>query len=416
MMHKLALPLSKERVILLAYAAGVIGVVGLYALLGMVRQGSPGALAPVRHAEVAVLVPLSGAQADVGKAVLRVVEQSVRTPPANVRPGNLAVTVSGYDTAGTPDGAANAAYRASLNPATIAVIGPLDARQVIAAVETLRDQKLAVLTPASTAPVLQVSRYSGLYRIPAPDDAQGRAIVEFLTQSLHRTDVFLIVEPSAYTRDILSTFTQAAQGRLRIAATLDLGQSSPPADIGQQLVDSQSNVVVYLGGLKNGRILVEAMSGASLALPVVGSDALNDPALLPVGNSVPVYYTSPILSLPAASDKESLATFRQVLGELANAPFACETAQATWFVLGALAQSLRQADQSPLLYSSQQARASIWHDLGQVAIALPGLTTGAVASFADGQKLPRTIYVYQVTSNAEWPLNRLVYAAREDKP
>ncbi|MBN1887320.1 MAG: ABC transporter substrate-binding protein [Thermoflexales bacterium] len=394
-MHKWLRLLSQERTTVALYVVVAACLLALYLLLGLVRGGGSIMAAPVKHVEVAVLVPLSGPQAPLGHSVLSVVQRVTASSMPDLK-------VTSYDTRGTPEGAAQAASLAALEPATIAVIGPLDARQVLAAAETLRGDKLALITPASTAPVLKTSQYPGLYRIPSTDDAQGQAVASFLRQSLHRTQIFLIAESSsASVQGVLRRFDDALantpEGQLRIARRLDVEEGRLPADLGRLVADSQADVVVYLGGTRNAQAILKAMNAAGLQVPLVGIDAMDVPSLSVTASSSAahgIYYTSPILDLTAAPEETALASYRQALGSLANAPFAYETAQAVWLVTGALSQ----AGQNPAA-----ARGAVWRNLAG---------SGTLSN------RPAEIYVYQATApsspSAGWH-STLVHVARTEE-
>jgi branched-chain amino acid transport system substrate-binding protein len=80
----------------------------------------PGTAGPVK---VAVLLPLSGANADLGKAMLEAAQLALFTT------GNDRLTLVPRDTSGTPDGAANAARSAIAEGAQL-ILGPLLAAEV----------------------------------------------------------------------------------------------------------------------------------------------------------------------------------------------------------------------------------------------------------------------------------------------
>src|SRR5947209_4536407 len=80
----------------------------------------PGPTGPVK---VAVLLPLSGANADLGKAMLEAAQLALFTT------GNDRLTLVPRDTSGTPDGAANAARSAIAEGAQL-ILGPLLAAEV----------------------------------------------------------------------------------------------------------------------------------------------------------------------------------------------------------------------------------------------------------------------------------------------
>ena len=399
-MEKPSLLSPKERTILWVYFLSAMGVLGLYLLLGVVRDGLPMA-PPADNAELAVLAPLSGAQKDLGYALLNVAGQAVAARPANLNLGNLQVTVVGYDTHGTADGAARGAQRAARNPATVAIIGPPDARQALAAAETLQEEDLALLTPASTAAVLPVGRMPGLFRLPAPDNIQGRAMVNFLlTQGWQ--NVFLIAEPYTYVQGVLDAFFAAAGEQVRLVGKINLGEEQLPADLAQRITDSQAEAVVYVGGPENALAVIRSMNAASLKVPVVSSDGINDPKVVEAATAgMPVYFTSPILNLPAFADQQTLAAYRGALATFAEAPYAYETTQATWMVLGALAQ--RSSALSPRAVVKRALEFTSLRGLNDETNTLVG-----------GQRRPLQVYIYQVSAEAKhWSQNPLVYVHQE---
>src|SRR5437764_7127010 len=83
-------------------------------------QPPPGPGGPVK---VAILLPLSGANAELGKAMLEAAQLALFTT------GNDRLTLMPRDTSGTPDGAANAARSAIAEGAQL-ILGPLLAAEV----------------------------------------------------------------------------------------------------------------------------------------------------------------------------------------------------------------------------------------------------------------------------------------------
>ena len=378
----------KERKILLWYATGFVVVLFLFILLSVIREGLPVPGAKSGHVELAVLVPLSGSQSEQGHTALQSVQQAAKNVPPGLKLNELEVTVVGYDTQSTPEGAASAAWSAARNPSTVAIVGPFDARQLVAAAEVLKGKDIAIISPASTAPTLPLKQYPGVYCIPADDNAQGRAIADFLQRGLNRTNVYLIAESTTYAEAIKETFTQTLQSRVHVVDTLQLGQGAWPSDLAQNITRSEADVIVFLGGSKNARSLLEALKTADLKLPIVGSDSLNDPALLPLPENSPIlYYTSPIVSLTAMPEDATFSIFKQALGNHTKSPFAYETTQAVWLVLGALSRPS----------SSDVERDVVWHKLASI-------------SLTSGPRFSRSIYVYQVDPNGQdWSLNNLIY-------
>ena len=397
-MQRLPSLTKREKIILLIFILSGIAALMLYLGLGVLRNGLPGNAALPGMVEIAVLLPFEGDQAALRETISGIVRAAVGHLPAGIELGAIQqIAITEYDTKGTPDGAAEAARRAARNPATIAIIGPLDARQALAAAETLQGESLAVITSSSTAPTLTVEAYPGLYRVPAIDYLQGQAIVEFLDGSLARRDVFLIASASAYMQKILDAFNQAARDRLRVVGALDLGQAASVEEITQQIIDSQANAIVFLGDLENFGSILGVLLKPEIDLPVVAPDSINDPAMLPlVGESIAMYYTSPILNMAGLPEEASLVDFREALGDHADDPFAYETTQAVWAVFAALS---RQGE-------GRTPRQAVWDNLEEITLGGLG---GVPYAFRGGQWFPVVTYVYQVDSAAGvWSSNPLV--------
>jgi ABC-type branched-subunit amino acid transport system substrate-binding protein len=158
----------------------------------------PGAGGPVK---VAVLLPLSGANAELGKAMLEAAQMALFTT------GNDRLTLVPRDTTGTPDGAAGAA-RAALADGAQLILGPLLAAEVDAVKPVAGEAKINVIA-FSTATQLAgdnvflmgflprqeivretaFARESGVSRfaVLAPNSEYGRLMTDALRETAGQT-------------------------------------------------------------------------------------------------------------------------------------------------------------------------------------------------------------------------------------
>ena len=386
----------KERNILLLCLGGAALAFLLYFGLGIFVSRKPVLAVPSGPAEIAVLCPASGGQAELCQGVQDVIRRTVENNPYD----DIEIIVTAYDSGQSPDDTASAAARAAQNPNTVAIIGPLDARQVAAAADSASPYNLIVVSPSSTASTLNVPAFSNLYRIPAPDDLQGAAIVDVLTRN-GTTDVFVIAEEIEFIPPILASFNTASQNRLRVVGNLLLTDAASISDAANQVQASQAQAVVILGSASAAKAIVEGMAAISLHIPVIGTDALNTNAILPLPGSseIPVLYTSPMLILPAAQDY-STNEYRQLLGDLSGKPFAYESAQAALMVISVLSVHMQ----------SGTPRQAVYDFLPQIQVSGYG---GYAYTFNQGQVTPQVIHVYIIDPQAsDWLLNPIVYSAR----
>src|SRR5438105_12477893 len=100
--------------------------------------GPPAAPGPGGPVKVAVLLPLSGANAELGKAMLEAAQMALFTT------GNDRLTLVPRDTTGTPDGAGGAA-RAALADGAQLILGPLLAAEVDAVKPVAGEAKINVI-------------------------------------------------------------------------------------------------------------------------------------------------------------------------------------------------------------------------------------------------------------------------------
>jgi branched-chain amino acid transport system substrate-binding protein len=163
----------------------------------------PGAGGPVK---VAVLLPLSGANAELGKAMLEAAQMALFTT------GNDRLTLVPRDTTGTPDGAAGAA-RAALADGAQLILGPLLAAEVDAVKPVAGEAKINVIA-FSTATQLAgdnvflmgflprqevvreaaFARESGLSRfaVLAPNSEYGRLMTDALRETARQAGATVV--------------------------------------------------------------------------------------------------------------------------------------------------------------------------------------------------------------------------------
>lgn len=388
---------KKEWMVLAAFAGVTALVVMLFFILQLIREGFPQANAPLNQAEVAVLIPFEGQQAEMGQAVLNATIKAVTTYPDDIQLQNIEkISVVSYDTKGTADGAAVAAEKAARNPATMFVVGLLDARQAQAAAEVLVDNQLAVITPTNSASVSDLSGVTNLYRIMTPDYYQSEAIVDFLLDQ-QLSSIYLIAEPSTYVKSNLDYFNVVANDRLKIVGGVDLSQQELPNDLAFQLLESEAQAVVFFGGSAAASTVIEKMNTGEQELVFIGCDLLDDPGLvIPQEGKVSVYYTSSSLRLGGLEEEEKLSFYEAALGDSASQPFAYETSQAVWFALEALEKRAEQ----------QTPREAVWRNLSRSNIR--GYQEHQY-SLSNHLRYPYEIFIYQAGLGQDWMSNSLVY-------
>jgi branched-chain amino acid transport system substrate-binding protein len=153
-----------------AYGPGGYG--GPPVPLGAAQPGYPGGAGPTGQ-RVAILLPLSGARADIGQAMLHAAQLALDGPAAS--------SLDPKDTGGTPAGAA-AAARAAIADGAGLILGPLTSAETAAVAPIARSANVAVLAftndPTQAQPgvwTLGITPGQQVRRLVAAAQAQGKS-------------------------------------------------------------------------------------------------------------------------------------------------------------------------------------------------------------------------------------------------
>jgi len=380
-----------DLLIIFAYGGAILATIVLFYLIGILRNGISLPAIDAHHIEIAILIPQTGAQAALGKNIEQVAKKSLDFYRKNNPNKNWDITLTTYDAGNNAHSAALAAQLAAQNMATVAIVGPINARQVIAAAVITQDKQIAIISPASTASVLDLTKFRNVYRIPAPDQYQGDAIVEYLSAQ-RKKNVFLIGEPGKYSDLILDRFKQAAKDRIKISGTAALNTGVPP-DLAQNLSSSKTDVIVFIGSSKYFSEIMNIAKTASASTPIIGVDAINEDKIArKLTGTEQVFFTSSILN-KGDGTSQLPEDYKKTLGNLAGQPYTYETSQAIWAILA----SLDQAGQN------SSARIEIQQTLN--SILLPGESGGRI-TFNGRQMQPAYVYVYSLRSSPGSPIHR----------
>ncbi len=138
-----------------------------------VGQSAPGAPSGAGGSRVAILLPLSGARADIGQSMLHAAQLALDAPGAP--------PLDAKDTAGTPEGAAAAAREAIAGGAGL-LLGPLTSAETAAVAPIARPAGVAVLAftndPSQAQPgvwTLGITPGQQVRRLVAASQAQGKS-------------------------------------------------------------------------------------------------------------------------------------------------------------------------------------------------------------------------------------------------
>lgn len=229
----------------------------------------------------------------------------------------------------------------------LAVIGPSNAIDAVAAGTILSAAKLAMVTPSVTTPSLATSGFSDFFR-DVPDDAvQGAADANFLVRSMSSSRLFVVSDASPYGDEITSALTNQATANhasvISQSAPVTTGcggtaNSSEYASVALAAVASQATSLFYGGYNCDFGLLLGALNNVGFHGVVLSSDGADASTLLSATSSSSAadgVYLSCGCSISAnASFNMAFTAMAHV--NAANASYAVESFDATNAVIAAL--------------------------------------------------------------------------------
>jgi ABC-type branched-subunit amino acid transport system substrate-binding protein len=278
----------KEKSILSSVSLITIGVLLIWGILTIINNGTLVNSIETDYFEIAVLVPINGPHSNLAESVISSVEYALANPPDKFKL-NKKVKFVYYDTRNTANGAYRAAKKASRNPSTLAILGPLSTRELVAVIDAVKDKKIPIFTPASCAPF--ESEYQYVYRFPAKDDIHGEALVSFLKHNLIKTNVVLIVSSSAKQSKQDASFSKVNPNGNTVLKKYDLKNNELPEGWLIEVKKRKVDVIVILGNQTVAQSISKEIEAASLTIPLIVDDSGQRAAEQILANPVffPVY-------------------------------------------------------------------------------------------------------------------------------
>ncbi|WP_028586270.1 branched-chain amino acid ABC transporter substrate-binding protein [Desulfocurvus vexinensis] len=246
------------------------------------------ATATAGHAKtlkVGSLSPLTGPYAADGndiangvRAAIAVVEQEGGIP------GYDAIELFAQDSACDPRQAVAAANKL-VNEKVAFVVGAYCSSATIPASETLDEESIPMLTPASTSEKVTERGLAHMYRLCGRDDDQSVVAVKFMVEHLKAGTVYIIDDKTTYSQGLADNVeTRAAATGIKVLGHDHVNQGDKDFSAVLTKVKQADPAVFYMS-------LQNSSSGALMAIqarrmginaPIIGQDAVYHPQLMEI--------------------------------------------------------------------------------------------------------------------------------------
>jgi len=234
-----------------------------------------------RQVTIGVAAPLTGEQADGGKAVLHGAQLAV--DDWNAKGGVLGkkIVLVSEDDKGDPDQALLVA-RKFMDDVDV-VIGHYNSNCTLAAEPLYDKRKVLVITPSSTNPEVTDKGYLTVFRVCGRDDQQGKSAAEFVADHFKDARVAIVHDNSAYGHDLVDEFLKNYEFKTAKKSVFHGSIQRSCVDIPDTVAKliKAKPTIVYFGGLwpQGARVLKELRKEGSKATFISG-DGCFDPSFL----------------------------------------------------------------------------------------------------------------------------------------
>lgn len=339
---------TKEKQTLLILLAIVGALLAVYLILGRLARGFLFTQSSKNTAKIALILPLTGDQAWIGKGQQAVAQAVLDAYQQELSEKDWSVSLSFADSGSRVNSSASAAQKAGQNLYVVALIAPYDSRQTLAAAETAARYSLPVIAPASSGGILSAYPADNLYFMVSQDNQEEALVSALVDKDL--TSAMLVVQPTDYWQAQVTAFNQVADKRVMVRGTLLLDEQSQTL-LAEKISSAEEppNVILFFGEPDGLQTLLGYMTAANIQLPIFSTDTIQDAKLLTFNRAgVDIYYTSPYFNAGQVDTPLDIA--QGVAKQYSSIPFAYETASAVESVIQTLLSGQPSNSNRKLVY------------------------------------------------------------------
>lgn len=310
----------------------------------------------------------------------------------------------------TPEGGATAAQKLSADKTIVALVGSSCSDETVGGIKTLTDAGLTTISPSNTRPALTAptrdASYAGYLRTAHSDAFQGKAVAEFLFNSLKLTKAATIHDGSAYAEALQGVFADEFKklgGEILIQEAVSKGQTDMKPVL-TRVAAAAPQVIYYPIFVAEGAfITAQAKEVPGLESTVlIGSDGMFTVDMVKAAGPVAenMYLSSPDFSKFQAGYADFVAKYEKKIGKKPISAFHAHAYDAANIIFAAIEKVAVKAADGTLYIGRKALRDAIYATKEHKGI------TGVLSCSASGDCGAPLIAVYQVTARevgGEWP-------------
>jgi branched-chain amino acid transport system substrate-binding protein len=283
-------------------------------LLSALAAVSAAGAAPLK---IGVLTPLTGSESADGNDILNGVKTAVEVVKAEGGvPGFDGIEIVAQDDACDPKQAVSGANKL-INEKVAGVVGSYCSSATLPSSETLDQESIPMITPASTNPKVTERGLRYMFRMCGRDDDQGPAGVKFMVDQLKAKKLYIIDDKTAYSQGLADKVEETAKAMgLTVAGHEHVNKDDKDYSAVLTKVKQAAPDVLYMSLQNNAAGSTMALQAKRLDIKakIVAQDAVYHPNFISVGKDAVqgVFLTFGYIDESTPSYKKFLAAYTKI--------------------------------------------------------------------------------------------------------
>ncbi|WP_218081824.1 branched-chain amino acid ABC transporter substrate-binding protein [Anthocerotibacter panamensis] len=260
---------------------------------------------------IGVAAPLSGPNAAFGDDVLGGAKLAVAEANAQGGLAGRRVELVPADDQADPRQAVIVAQKLVNTPGLVGVIGHANSGASLPASAIYQRAGLAMITPASTSPLLTEQGFHNVFRVAGRDDQQGRVLADFALKRLKTRTVAILHDKTAYGQGLAQVFNSTmVAGGARVVLFAGIAQGDKDFRATLTRIKGFKPDLLFFGGVyTEAGLLVNQAREVGLTASVLAGDGVKIERFIQIlGRQTDRIYVS---SVAQVSDANFTAAYRK---------------------------------------------------------------------------------------------------------
>jgi branched-chain amino acid transport system substrate-binding protein len=294
-------------------------LIAALAMMTMVLAGCAEEKKDEQVLKIGTMSPLTGPYAADGNDIRQGAEIAIEVFKAEGGiPGFTDIQIFPQDTACDPKQAVAAANKL-INDQVTGVVGAYCSSSTIPASETLAEENIIMLTPASTSPTVTERGLKNMFRTCGRDDHQAPAAVKFMKEVEGVKSVFIVDDKTTYSQGLAEGVASAAE-EMGIAVLehdhVNQGDKDYSAVLTKVKAANPDLLYISLQNSATGALMVIQAKRMGIDAILMGQDAVYHPKLMEIAkaDAEGMYCTFGAIDKDAPKYKEFQTKYKEKTG------------------------------------------------------------------------------------------------------